>query len=630
MVVQARQPVIILSDPESKISFLEQTLIGKDWRAVLVFDPRTGLDPATLPTLSETLKNRGYTVKQGADSLGTPILSIHHLGKETSISAAFNEAGVGRGVLHTITHPFRAFRKPIDYANRGLHWLIGSLHDPARANGVINTTAEMFLISAGKGAQYGKFSDPKNALLSGAGLSWFGQSLTYLIFGKNNEQRAYDRIAKKLEQTAQAGGDITQLRFDVQKDRDPQGPLATARAFMYRFTVPIGAMLNNLGMVAYIGQAVLERKYRKNLLLANPNDVEAVKYVGKEVKNFGQWIKTGFGKDIFGASLSLAGWTTLMIPPKAPRTESELAAEKTSVVGSWWEKFREHTPTLAGLFTLGASSFRLMGAQSRDNKIQAIGEKIYLGGDVALMFTNSHEYGGDKKLDPERLSDKILDYIGRQPVLLGATNQKDFVNNTVQYWLDKNKADTENNRFSRRVPRKIVEESAVEIRQVLTRKLAHMQNERFEHLCECAAEIIARFDEPNRPALSERLSKALADLPWTRITEAEMKTGIDHALTKLPPVKERPLNLKLIANDAKAISAIVPGVDDAMNAAAIYDAVAPFVKSLAPLQRPHFFAHGADRNTHPSTQLAASDISHVAKGVEAANEVAAQLVANAR
>lgn len=613
-------PVIINEHPESKISFLEQSLIGKDWRAIVLFGEEGGLQSSQLPALRDRLLGRGYLVTEGLGSAGKPILSIHHLGAGTEIADVSREAGGGRGLAYAITHPWVPFKTPASYVKNGFLWLAHGLQDPARANGIINTTAEGFLLSAGKGAQYGKFTDPKNALLSLAGLSWLGQSLAYLVFGKNNEQRAYERIANKIDATVKNGGDITKITFDPSKDRDPSGPLASARAFMHRFTVPIGAVLNNLGMVSYLGHAWLERKHHIAQRALNPMDEQALRYIGKEgVTGFRNWIKTGYGKDTFGAILSLIGWSILMIPPKTPRTESEIAQEQTTPFGRFWDKFRENTPMLAGLFTLGASSFRLMGAQSKGNVLQQTGEKIYIGGDIALMFTNSHEYGGDKKLDPERLSEKILENIGKQPILMGTEQQREFIDHAVQYWLDKNKADTEASTINRRVPRKIVEESAIEIRQVLTRRLAHMQSERFEHLCENAAEIVARFPKEHHPALTEGLSRNLAHQPWMRMTEKEMLEGITSALAHLPSIKERPLTMQLIARDAISISSVIPGIDQAASAAAVYDAVAPFTQQMTDKQL----------SVHPKTRITGG-VTHVTKGLEAANDPQLVIAASAR
>lgn len=614
-------PILITAQPESKIRFLEQSLMGHDWRAEIRFGGVDGLPLEALPHLRNTLLERGYLVAEGHGAGGEPVLAIHHLGEQTKVADVAHEAGQGRGLLYGLTHPAALFRMPLHYGKQGVRWIIGGLQDPARANGIINTSAEVFLMSAGKGAQYGKFTDPKNALLSLAGLSWFGQSLEYMAFGKNNETRAYHHIADKLDQTMKAGGDITQIRFDPMKDSAPGGVVGGLKAFARRFTVPIGSALNNLGMVFYIGQAWLERKHHIAQRALNPRNEAALKYLGEEgARGFRNWIKTGFGKDVFGASLSLIGWSVLMIPPKAPRTESELAQEQTTPLGRFWDKFREHTPMIAGLTTLGASSFRLMGAESRGNAIQKIGERIYIGGDIALMFTNSHEYGGDKKLDPERLSKQLIEDIGQRPVLMDEATQRDWVAYTVQFWLDKNKADMEASKLNRRVPHGIIEESAVEIRQVLTRQLAHQQRERFEHLCENAAEIIARFPQEQRTALVERLGKNLAEQPWIRIGEHEVQAGIAQALAHLPPVKERLLNMKLIANDARSIGMIVPGIDQTACVAAIYDAVAPYTPGVTvPAQQ--------QEQARPHTRIT-GEVKHVAKGLEAGNDPQVAVAAN--
>lgn len=575
-----RQHIYIYDHPESKIRFLEMSLDGQDWRATVVFPQN---DP-NIDLVRKTLEKRGYTARLGQDGKGHALLEIHHLGKGGHVSAVFHEAGLTRGVAHAISHPGDTFGKLITAAKASGAWLEGSLHDPARANGIVNTVAEGFLASAGHGAQYGKFTDPKNALQSMAGISWLAQSLTYLFFAKNNENRAAGVIETKIEQIQRAGGDIVQMKFDPAKDAQKDTLGDKAMRFMRRYTVTIGAMMNNLGMAFYIGHAFLERKFRLGHRALNPHDVDATKYVGRigdtGIKN---WIKTGFGKDIVGASLSLVGWTVLMIPPTKHVLDEE-QLDNRGPLKKAWDTFREHTPFVAGLTTLGASSFRLMGATSKGNVTQQIGEKIYIGGDFALMFTNSHEYGGDAKLNQEKLSAMVVSHIGKQPILLGEKSQKEFVENAVQYWLAKFTSDAAKEHKTPESYRAWVEASAKDVHQEVMRKVCHQQTERMEHLAECVAETVLRFPETQRAELTKAMAASLSSMSWMRAGEQEIEQHITAALKKLPTPtgKAALLNEEMLAADMNIIVGVVPGIDKALASAQLYDAMAPFMAASRP------------------------------------------------
>lgn len=582
---QKRQNIIIYDHPESKIRFLEQTLTDKDWRATIVL-PR---DADALQEISKALIQRGYVVKPSTNDMGEATLEIHHIGSDTPPTELLRDSGFFHGMAHAVANPATTLQAPLHYGKKGYDWTIGALHDPARANGIINVVAEGFLTAAGATAKTGKSTDIKNALQTFSGFNFLSQSLTYLLFAKNNENRALGIIKNKLKKTTMAGGDVTDLHYDPTQDTEKDDFVNRVSRFMRRYPVTIGAMLNNIGMVAYMGHAYFERKYHMGVLAAPPHNAEAVKaarnYIGTGAKGFRHWIKTGFGKDIFGASLSLAGWSVLMVPPTKAVPESERTTER-SAIGKAWDWMREHTPLEAGLLTLGASSFRLMGATSKGNFTQRTGERIYIFGDFALMFTNSHEYGGDAKLNQEKLSTQIVDHVGKLPVLMGAKEQVKFVDNIMQFWLDKYRADAAKAGKDPKTYHAWVERSAAEVKQEVMRKVRHQQTARIEHLGECLAKMVAQFPAAQRDSLSDKLTQTLAAMPWMKATPEEIKATMAESLTKLRHNTEAAMNTHALTENASIISRIVPNIDTAHVASALYDTLAPFMvtteKTLSP------------------------------------------------
>lgn len=586
---QTRQNITINEHPESKIRFLEQTLMGKDWRATIPVGEGRAISEAEASTLTAELLDRGYTVERTTDDLGKPLLSIHHIGADSDARPVGREAGFLRGLRQFLAHPIATLKKPAGYATQGYDWVSGSLHDPARANGIFNTTAEGFLIAAGAGAQYGKFTDPKNALQSMAGLSWLSQSMVYMFFAKNNETRAFNIIRDKIDHTLKTGGDVTALAFNHTTDAEKNGLTDKFSRFIHRFPVTVGAVLNNMGMVFYIGHAFLEQRYRRGLLKTNPHDADALKYVSDHAKGFVQWAKTGFGKDIIGATLSLVGWSVLMVPPTKHVPESDQLADR-SPLRKAWDTFRENTPTIAGLFTLGASSFRLMGAKDKRNKWQQTGETVYIGGDVALMFTNSHEYGGDAKMNQDKLSDLIVNYVGQLPFIYGAKEQENLATTMMQYWMDKYRADAPLLGKKPESYKAWVERSATETKQQTMRKLRHQQTERLEHIAECAAEVIAHFPSAQQPEVTEKLLDTLSAMPWMKAPREEITQHVAHAFAKLPKREHTSVNSAHVAGDVSALSSIVPNTDAVSTISSIYDALAPYMRASKPVAE-HAIAH---------------------------------------
>ncbi|MES2985489.1 MAG: hypothetical protein V4735_09930 [Pseudomonadota bacterium] len=605
MPAPTRSVITIYDHPESKIRFLETALMGKDWRARVLFADSDPASPQHLAATRELLQARGYAVAAGHDEHGNSTLEIHHFGAQSALSDVLHEAGLLRGTAHAITHPADTLGKGLVAAKKSALWLEGSLRDPARANGVINSTAEVFLTTASAGAQYGKFTDPKNALLSIAGLGFLAQSVTYLGFARNNEDRAFQRIGGKIDQAIAANDDLGALRYDPARDAASDSFGERAGRFMKRYPVQIGAMANNFGMLAYIGHAVLERKFCRSRLLANPHDAAALRYVGTGATGAMAWLKTGFGKDIFGASLSFAGWSALMIPPSAPAPECDQPLDRNPLQKTW-HAFREHTPFVAGLLTLGASSFRLMGANSKGNVRQQIGEKIYIGGDVALMFTNSHAYGGDAKINPEKLAARITQHVAEQPVLMGAREQTQFVDHIMQFWLDKHTADAAMDRSPPAASRGAAEQNAQDIKQAVMRTIRHHQTERLERLGACAAKIIMRFPDAQQAPMVEAMASALQTMPWMKAGRGEIKASIAAALRPVAAndAPLAPLSQSGIARDVATLLEVVPHIDAPAATSALYDTLAPFMQPRHPQPTTQVHAVAHRSNIQPSPLLA--------------------------
>ena len=570
------------SDPESQIRFLEETLHGKDWRARIEYGAG---EQQAMQTAQGLYEKRGYLVRKTSDGAS---LELHHLGDGTRAMSVLSEAGTLRGLGKLVANPSIAIKEYGHTLGRAVKWLDDSIHDPARANGVINMTSEYFLYQAGnskkkngKGVvtQEGTWRSPKNFLQSISGLLFLGQSLIYAFAAKSNDDVALGHLQEKLDTSRQYGRDITDLRFDPTTDKDKPSAWNSFTKFLGKYPVQIGAIFNDLGMIAYAGHAIAQRKWEKNILAgtADPsvktNDPDRI----KTAKKYTEGKFPGFMKDIAGACTSLVAWALLLLPRK-PRDEATRKNHEGNVFASTWDAFRENPQGLSGAMTLVSSSLRLMGARDKDSPMQKIGETIYIGGDIALMFTHNDEYGGEKTKDISALARKIAIYVNELPVVFGPQSQQQFVRDITEYLKQKSLQELDGKPEKIKLSMAEVNERSEHLARAVMKKIG--ARDHLDHLTDKIAELANYFPAAQQSAVEAALIQTLTQLPWVKASPTEIRSAMEAspfiARTNHTPAIP-PKEMTELSKPVAELLATIKGIDMGGSAAAIQRALKPFV-----------------------------------------------------
>lgn len=560
----------------------------------------------------QLFESRGYVVREGVGKNQIPTLELHHLGDGTKVTSLWRELGVAGGTAKLLSRPSLLWDRLTTGVGSTVKWLDTSLHDPARANGVINIAAEIFLMSAGGGTKEGNWKTRKNFLQTIAGIFFFGQSALYALVAKGNDDVALDHLKNKLDRVSQNNGDVPSIRYETAVDKDEDSLLHSLTKFVRRYPVQIGATLNDLGMIAYIGHARAQKKWDQAILGANTNAVingvtadaerqaKAKNYVSGGFLNGG-----GFLKDIIGASLSLLAWPLLLLPRK-PRDEAALKNEENNIFASSWNKFREDPEIAAGLLTLAASSSRLMGAEKKENTKQIIGESIYIGGDLALMFTKNDEYGGEKTKNISVLAEKIALYVNSLPQVFGPESQKTFVANIAEYLKQKGLEEVGGKPERDKLTHADLDERAAHLTQAVMKKIG--AHDHFDRLADKTVELIQRFPKEQQPMVQAALAAHMAQLPWVHASDAEITKAIQSSplFDDAPDPKNiPPKQMHDLTKEVTELLGTVPGIDAGGAAVAIQRALAPFIEKQRPTTQVNSSAHQSMLQATPDPLVAA-------------------------
>jgi hypothetical protein len=567
MSTEKQQHIYIFDHPESRVHFLEATLDGKDWRATIVYPDATVTSQQALLATKSALENRGYVLQSGQDAYGHATLDVHHLGVGITPVELIREVGLGRGVVHTLMHPAMSLGEYLDRGQRMLQHGVKLAHDPARANGLLYMLAEGFLIFAGFGNKHGNILQLKNALQSLGGAFFFGQSGLYALFAKNNDEIALDSIAKKIDGIKVGKVDFSRIHYDPLQDMPQPGIGHAIIRTLHKYPIQIGALFNDIGMMAYLGHAILERKSWQRVLLTDPHNAQGLDYVNK-----------AFRYELGSIAASTVGWAFLCLKPKV---HHDTDPAPSNIFSQAWDKLRENPQFVSGGLTLASSSQRLIAARAKRNKMQTIGESIYLPGDFMLFFTKSDHYGSDSIHDVAGIAKKIAEYVNGLPVVLGAQSQRSTVESIAEYLTEKRIATLEHeHKLTPEIKATLMERHHELIAATLPH-IAPEQNARLKQVTEVAGRIIQRFPDTVQGELQTRLTQSMVNMPWLQTSTDELQQMMQqfpaparHNMSKLVQMKD-------IAADIATLMQIVPDIDRTASATALYEAFAPYLRTQA-------------------------------------------------
>ncbi len=584
MAIVTPSQIHIFDDPESKISFLETTFDDKDWRTNIVYPNNDQKSLLQRAQVKEKLQKRGYAVSDSIDAHGQHVLTIHHFGEGSKTSDVFRELGLAKGTLHTITHPALPLGDMLNAGKSAGHLIKDTLSDPARANGLVYITAEIFLTLAGLGNKdtgkakasfFERMKQPRNFLQSLAGAFFLSQSLIFFAFARNNEDQAMDAIKKKTQHPSDPNThDTSQLAFNPEHDAPKNNIGSNLTRIVQKYPIQIGALFNDLGMVAYIGHAYFNRKHH----LKTPHLPESANY-----------IKKGFGRDIGGAITSLVAWTLLLIPSKKkdPKTEPK-HEESSNPISGLINHFKENPEHGTGLLTVASSTQRLLGGISKGNRLQVIGESIYLPGDFFLLFTKNSEYGGDNKQNTEVLAKKLAEHFNAMPNLMGPEAQQQLASSAATFLRDNAIYEKSQHHKNKGQTVQELDAQAKELAHATLRILRATQNERFEHFAEVVAKLVHKFPETQRTQITAALSQTLSQLEWVHAKPAEIQALVQHSLTHTPVASAyRPMkNINDISHEVNELSEVIPGINAGQSGSVIYDTLLPFMREAQTTNQP--------------------------------------------
>ncbi|MFZ4541094.1 MAG: hypothetical protein ACOYNL_04685 [Rickettsiales bacterium] len=595
-----RHQIYIYDHPESKIQFMEQTLAGKDWRATLVYPDNNPEDNGNIIAAKQAFEKRGYHVKQSVNEHGHQLLDLHHLGDGTKPSEVLKEMGLVEGAGRLIMNPSIPLQASFAAGKTLFGKLEHAVKDPAHLNGLIYMAAEAAMLWPSKekklkdleAASKGIKTRP-NHWRKAAFWLFLAQSATYLFAAKNNDATSFDDFRHKIDKTMKTTGDLEDVRYDHAKDKPADGIGHTFLRLLRRFPIEAGALFNDLGMALYIVGAVKDRNhYRKELVTGGKLDDVGKSYLGVDSKgnvgdgklNYKLVGANGYTNDMRGAITSIIAWALMLVKPKKKDDEA-LESDSKNPFARSWNSLRENPQVGTGLLTLVSSSQRLLGSASRADKSQLFGERIYLLGDVMLLFTKGDHYG-KKTGNVDTLADTLAEYINKMPLILGPEHQEKMVKNMANYLLEKGCAEIRHNpKTSSFTEAELKERSDLLIIEV-GRRVRSSYGEQMEQLGDVTAKLIGQFPTEMHAELIAHLSQSLAQLPWIYATPEELKPVLENGLKHVPPAKvAAPAPTpKSVRQAMLEIVNIMSDVDAGGSVALLYDTVAPLLSAPSTTQ----------------------------------------------
>lgn len=631
----------IWDDPESKISFLETVMHGKNWKTDLHFPAIDTARIRRMVEIKEHLITKGYEVEQISHQDGHQILRVSHHETPQDLGRLFHDYGLVTGTAHIIQQPFVAAKDvAIDVAHR-LQQGLNYIKDPARANGLIFLTSEAFITASSLGAKDGKWSDPKNLLLSVAGSLFLSQSATYLFLAKKGNERVMDDFTARLNDAKQHLGDsiLPELASVAPVNaKKSTGLVNRISDFFNAYPIQIGAMANNLGMVAFLGAFFLERKFQNQYLinlgeegiasakalyqggfgaLADKEAVKAAQYVVdglEKVKTPAQkvasgmlksveskptelqalkeqasafliaakaphaenYLKKGYWLDSAGALSSILAWTFMLLPPKVTKEKS------SNPIVHLWQSLREEPQKLTSAMALGSSSLRLLGSRERDNMLQTIGEAVYIPGDLMLWFTKNNEYGHSSSGNHDSLLKSATMTLNQLPVIMSAEREQSFLSEVATYLAKQSHALTHSGEI---LPDRELAIKAAEMEAAMKPMLKHEGTRRFDLMVGVANRLLSQFEVSQRPVVADKLAAAISSFKGVEAEPSTIRPRLMGHSNKIAASSTSPLlSLNQVSKEIADLVFTIPGPHAAENASKLYEA-------LSPLLKPHCAPH---------------------------------------
>lgn len=568
----------VMNDPESKIRFLETTLHGQDWRAKLLFAPgNDGVRHAR--AMADRLRERGYLVSLERDEHGHIVVDTHKTGHGTNWLDMFREYGMVKGATHTINNPMLPLNQLLDGLHLGAGSAIKNFSDPVRLGSLSYLTADTLLSFAGLGNKdaqqnatgfFGKLKEkaetlknPKNWTQSLGGALFLVQSIIFMRYAKTGTELSVDEMNKAFTKAQKNGDDLNDVESwtrDIGKEKRYLAP-----KIIRDYPIQTGAAIQNTGMLLFLAHTFLEWKYKKGLL------ADGTKLSAEDFKFANRYVnKGGVLVDAYRGVASFIGWACLMYPVKKHEQKSDNPVERA------FQDFEENPQKLSSMI---ATSTSLAGAASgtyfKGNMLQAAGELTYLPGDYLLSYANNSQYGKNDVANTGAIVEAVQKFITRSPMVLGHDARNNFacaiaeqlLNQAHHIELEKAKPEERD-----AIKGKFEENKALVVHELCNGN--SLQDARYDRFIEASRQLIVRFPQAQRQAVTDELITHMTQIPSIYVTREEMQQ--DLALEKLPATTHHSQNIRDIgelSDSIRVLANVIPAANAGDVAATLYDAL---------------------------------------------------------
>lgn len=567
----------VMSDPESKIRFLETTLDGQDWRAKLVFAPNThGLKHAH--HTAQQLRERGYLVDVKRDDEGHVIVDAHSTGHDTDWLGLFSEYGLIKGATHTIQNPLL----PLDSLRSGGRDMVDKtkqlFSNPVRLGSISYIAADtaqtltgLFNPDAAKEAtsllQKAKnkaiqLRNPKNWTQSLGGALFLTQSIMYLKYAKTGTELSVEDMNKAYTRAEKEGKDLKNVdgwTQDIGKDKKR----ITPKVFR-DYPIQSGAVIQNTGMALLFAHMLLEWRYKKGLL-KSPSGLSA-----KDLDLANKYVnKGGFMLDAYRTVASFTGWALLLYPVKNHEQKSDNIVERA------FQSFEENPQHVSSAIATSTSLAGAVSGMRKNNFAQMLGETLYLPGDLLLSQANNARFGKNDAANEEAIVEAVQQFITRSPMVLGPDARQEFACAIAEQLLKQSAAIA----LEKAKPeeREALETKIEDSRASVIHELCNgtsLEDARYNTFIESVRHLVVRFPAQQRAAVAAEIAEHLVQIPSVYVTTEEMHK--DLAIDALPPSvnhAQAVMHIEELSPDIRALSNVIPSENAGDVAALLYDSL---------------------------------------------------------
>lgn len=558
--------VKIWDHPESRIAFLETTLRGQDWHAVIY--PQQGEGSMSLEDIQKKLERRGYATQIQLSSNDEPSLLVHHLGDEAGFNQSIQELGLVKGSAHSIKNIGVPIGQAVSAVKGAVHH---TTSDRARLMSALYLCGDVLNTISGwtnhgiKETSHNAYADSLYGF--GNALSAL-QSLIYMGYAEAGSAVQQRQLTKQYTHALKQGYDpIDTGHWDVTL-HDKHGLVGKIDSVLRHHPIEAGAISQILGFASVAASGGLRLNQDRHRLETAS---------AKERKSLEQSIKSG-KFDIIAALTSCASWAIIMHPPK-PKEHDQTNETLTEL--NIWEKVKENPARLSATLSGFSSILGIASAGARGNNWQRAGQGVWMAGDVAMFTVRTDNYGKKGATKEDHAAEAAAAFIATSPIVLGSDELHQFVRKVSDHLAEQilhDKSDDEPD------PKELHTVS----RNIM---LATMQNLvgkqlRATHIAHSIAQMAWKFPEACREGLLDSLTEAIAEAEGVYIKQDELRSMASQDLENIRQTinngsPAEPPSMLDISPHISSIVLDLPPMCAAVNASRLYDAVKPLMKCSA-------------------------------------------------